>query len=57
MREGTTSRVMAADRPFGEFYHFYSVRPEYSGYTLVHHLLCILLTKCAQYDLITTSFN
>jgi hypothetical protein len=22
MREGTTSRVMAADRPFGEFYDF-----------------------------------
>jgi hypothetical protein len=25
MREGTTSRVMAADRPYGEFYDFYSV--------------------------------
>jgi hypothetical protein len=25
MREGTTSRVMAAERPFGEFYDFYSV--------------------------------
>jgi hypothetical protein len=24
MREGDTSRVMAADKPYGEFYHFYS---------------------------------
>jgi hypothetical protein len=38
MREGTTSRVMAADRPYGEFYYFYSVSPEYFGYTLVHEL-------------------
>jgi hypothetical protein len=35
MREGTTSRVMAADRPYGEFYDFYSVSPEYFGYILV----------------------
>jgi hypothetical protein len=35
MREGTTSRVMAADRPYGEFYDFYSVSPEYFGYNLV----------------------
>jgi hypothetical protein len=27
MREGTTSRVMAADRPYAEFYDFYSVSP------------------------------
>jgi hypothetical protein len=27
MREGTTSRVMEADRPYGEFYDFYSVSP------------------------------
>jgi hypothetical protein len=26
---------MAADRPYGEFYDFYSVSPEYFGYTLV----------------------
>jgi hypothetical protein len=31
MREGTTSRAMAADRPYGEFYDFYSVSPEYFG--------------------------
>jgi hypothetical protein len=31
MREGTISRVMAADRPYGEFYDFYSVSPEYIG--------------------------
>jgi hypothetical protein len=35
MREGTTSRAMAADRPFGEFYDFYSVSPVYFGYRLV----------------------
>jgi hypothetical protein len=35
MREGTTSRVMAADRSYGEFYDFYSVSPKYFGYTLV----------------------
>jgi hypothetical protein len=28
MREGTTSRVMVADRPCGEFYDVYSVSPE-----------------------------
>jgi hypothetical protein len=33
--EGTTSRVMAADRPYGEFYDSYSVSPEYFGY---HHV-------------------
>jgi hypothetical protein len=35
LREGTTSRVMAADRPYGEFYDFYSISPEYFGNTLV----------------------
>jgi uncharacterized protein YjcR len=29
--EGTTSRVMAADRPYGKFYDFYSVSPENFG--------------------------
>jgi hypothetical protein len=29
MREGATSRVMAADRPCGNFFDFYSVSPEY----------------------------
>jgi hypothetical protein len=38
MREGTTSRVMAADRPYGEFYDFYSVNPKYFGYYLVRIL-------------------
>jgi hypothetical protein len=28
----TTLRVMAADRPYGEFYDFYSVSPEYFGF-------------------------
>jgi hypothetical protein len=35
MLEGTTSRVMAANRPDGEFYSVYSISPEYFGYTLV----------------------
>jgi hypothetical protein len=34
IQEGSTSRVMAADRPYGEFYDFYD-SPEYIGYTLV----------------------
>jgi hypothetical protein len=49
MREGTTSRVMAADRPYGEFYDFYSAIPEYFGYRHTsisfrfphHNLVCI----------------
>jgi hypothetical protein len=35
MRKGTTSRVIAADRPYGEFYDFYSVSPEYFECALV----------------------
>jgi hypothetical protein len=34
-RKGTTSRVMAADRPYGEFNDFYSISPEYFEYFLV----------------------
>jgi len=39
MREGTTSRVTVADRPYGEFYDFYSVSLENFEYHLVllHH--------------------
>jgi hypothetical protein len=36
MREGTISRVMAADSPYGELYDFYSVTPEYVAYHIVH---------------------
>ena len=36
MREGTTSRVTAADRPYGEFCDFYSVSLENFGSTLVY---------------------
>jgi hypothetical protein len=35
MREGTASRVMAAERPYCEFSDFYSVSPGYFGYSLV----------------------
>jgi hypothetical protein len=37
MQEGTTSRVMAANCLYGEFYDIYSVSPEYFG---LHHVLC-----------------
>jgi hypothetical protein len=33
--EGTTSRVMAANMPYGEFYDFYSISLEYFGH---HHI-------------------
>jgi hypothetical protein len=39
MRKGTTSRVMADDRPYGEFYDFYSGRPKYFGCTLLLPLI------------------
>ena len=35
VRQGTTSRVMAVYRPFGQFYDFYSVSPENFGSTHV----------------------
>jgi len=35
IREGTTSRVTAANRPYGKFYDFYSVSLETFGSTHV----------------------
>jgi hypothetical protein len=35
MREGTSSRVMVADMPYGEFCDFYSIIPEYFRYNHV----------------------
>jgi len=35
MREGTTSRVTAADRTYGKLYDFYSISPENFGSTHV----------------------
>jgi hypothetical protein len=35
MQERTTSRVMVADRPYGEFYDVYNIILEYFGY---HHI-------------------
>jgi hypothetical protein len=32
MQEETASKVMAADRPYVEFYDFYIVSPEYFGF-------------------------
>ena len=43
MWEGTTSRVTAADRPYGEFYGFYSVSPENFGST---HVRCLASCCC-----------
>jgi hypothetical protein len=43
MQEGTTSRVMAADVSYGEFYDFYSVGTEYFGY---HHVCARLPCNC-----------
>jgi len=39
MREETTSRVTAADRPYGKFYDFYGVSAENIGSTLVLYIL------------------
>jgi hypothetical protein len=56
MREGTTSRMMAADRLYGKFYDCYSVSPVYFGYTLVYRLTqnrCTLKaqqSKQSEYD-------
>jgi len=42
MWEGTTWRVTAADRPYGEFYDFYSVSPKILDTTLYNVMeLCI----------------
>jgi len=38
MREGTTSRVMEADMPYGEFYDFCSVSPKNFGFYLVSNV-------------------
>ena len=43
MREGTTSRVTVADRPYDEFYDFYSVSLENFGSTLVQDKLKTVL--------------
>jgi len=39
VREGTTSRVTAADRTYGKFYDFYSVSLENFGSTHVYHTI------------------
>jgi hypothetical protein len=45
IREGTTSRVTAADRPYGKFYDFYSVSLEIFGST---HVVTILSRRGQQ---------
>ena len=48
MREEANSRVTAADRPYGEFYDFYSVSLENFGsthvYTVYAQLVCKICT-------------
>jgi hypothetical protein len=53
MREGTTSQVMAADRPYGEFWDFYSVSPEYFGY---HHVVIVVMLCYLQIHLSSLYF-
>jgi hypothetical protein len=38
---------MAADRPYSEFYAFYSVSPEYFGYTLLERCEDVILEDLA----------
>jgi hypothetical protein len=38
MQEGITSKVAAADRPYGKFYDFYSISLETFGSTHVYDL-------------------
>jgi len=53
MREGTTSRVTAADRPYGEFYDFYSVSPENFGSPHVRITIfpCFLLPQPTEFKI------
>jgi hypothetical protein len=46
MREGTTSSVMAAERPYGVLYDFYIVSPEYFGYFLVRVWMGEFVDQC-----------
>jgi hypothetical protein len=45
MREGTTWRVTVADRPYGEFYDFYSVNLESFEYHMVYGINLTLGAK------------
>jgi hypothetical protein len=56
IREVIASRVMAADRPCGEFYDFYSVSPDYFGYILVSRSghYCLAIGDTVNYPLFST---
>jgi hypothetical protein len=43
MWERTTLRVMVADRPYGEFYDFYSINP---GIFLIPPRICVCVCVC-----------
>jgi hypothetical protein len=45
---------MAADRPYGEFYEFYSVSPEYFAYTLVIYIAVLLVPGSAHLHVLFT---
>jgi len=45
MQEATTLRVTVADRPYGEFYNFYSVRQENFGSTHVYYSYITVFIK------------
>jgi hypothetical protein len=45
MQEGTTLRVMLADRPYGEFHDFYSISPEYFGYHDIKFILAYVTSS------------
>ena len=55
MREGTTSRVTAAGRPYVKFHDFYSVSPENFGSTLVQHVTLTTLKIHVKDDIFSSS--
>ena len=58
MREGTTSRVMAADRTYSKFYDFYSVSPENFGSTHVNMRISQKITsQCTNFGLFIFNSN
>ena len=56
IREGTTSRVTAADRPYGKFYDFYSVSLETFVSTHVQHFI-VQASRSLQYCRISQSIT
>jgi hypothetical protein len=64
LREGTTSRVMAADRLYGEFYDVYSASPDLRdvltslmSLTFKTMLIYTLRSSCFQITYVSTSLG